>query len=132
MQELSRDIALRISGQATNAGAQLVKRKVRQNIIARQLIDTGSLRDAVIVKKIPRGQTQLTSEHIVTFRGRGKRHRKSKMKQAIAPHAVYIEFGTVNMAAEPVLAPAFDSEKGRAVEAIADRLRKRIEAVRPK
>lgn len=132
MRELSRDVALRVAGQATNAGAQLVKRKAKANIQSSPSIETGSLLDAVIVKKIPRSQTYLTSEHIVTVRGRGKKGRKAKSKQRIAPHAHFVEFGTVKMPAEPFLAPAFDSEKERAVTAIADKLRQRIGAVRAK
>lgn len=132
MRSLSRDIALRVAGQATNAGAQLVKKKAIRNVVASPSVDTGSLRDAIIVKKIPRSQTPLTSEHIVTIRGKSRRGRKSKRHQTIAPHARYVEFGTVYMRAEPFLAPAFDTEKGNAVEAIKNKLRQRIEAVRPK
>lgn len=39
----------------------------------------------------------------------------------------FIEFGTVKMAAKPFLRPAFDSQKGAAVEKMAEILRKRIE-----
>jgi len=130
MRELSRDVALRVAGQSTNAGAQLIKKQAKRNIEASPSVQTRSLLDAVIVNKVPKSQTSLTAEHLVTVRGRGKK--KTKGKQTIAPHAHFVEFGTVNMRPEPFLAPAFDTEKERAVAAIAEKLKARIEAVRPK
>ena len=58
--------------------------------------------------------------------------KKTGLKQTSAPHAHFVEFGTVNMPAEPFLAPAFDVEKERAAAAIAEKLKARIEAVRSK
>jgi len=132
MRELSRDVALRVSRQATGAAAQVIKRRARGNIRSSPSIDTGSLLDAVIIKKIPNAQSRLTSEHIVTVRGRSKRGRKSKSKQSIAPHASKVEFGTVNMAAEPFLGPALSAGKEEAVQKMVDRLKVRIQQVRPK
>jgi HK97 gp10 family phage protein len=132
MRELSRDVALRVSRQATSAAAQVIKRRAKSNIRSSPSVDTGSLLDAVIVKKIPNSQTRLTSEHIVTVRGKSRRGRKTKTKQAIAPHARFIEFGTTNAPAEPFLRPAFDAGKEEAMQKMVERLRVRIEAVRPK
>jgi HK97 gp10 family phage protein len=133
MRELSRDVALRVSRQATGAAAQVIKRRAKSNIRSSPSVDTGSLLDAVIVKKIPNSQTRLTSEHIVTVRGKSRRGgRKTKTKQAIAPHARFIEFGTTNAPAEPFLRPAFDAGKEEAMQKMVERLRVRIEAVRPK
>lgn len=130
MRELSADVALRVAGQATGAGAQVIKKKAVRNIETSPSIETRSLHDAVIVKKIPKSQAEFTSEHIVTVRGRGKSRGNTKTKQSIAPHAHFVEFGTVNMPAEPFLRPAFETEKERAAAAIADKLRQRIEAVK--
>lgn len=132
MRGLSADIALRVAGQATGAGAQVIKKKAIRNVVSSPSVDTGSLRDAIIVKKIPKGQAQYTAEHIVTIRGKSGRTKKTKTKQAIAAHARFVEYGTVHMKAEPFLRPAYDTEKEHAVEAIASKLRKRIEAVREK
>lgn len=132
MRSLGRDIALRVSGQATAAGAAPIKKRAIHNVETSPSVDTGSLRDAIIVKKLPRSQTDLTSEHIVTVRGRGKKHTNTKRKQSIAPHAHLVEFGTVNMPAEPFLQPAFNTEKNSALDAIAKKLKQRIDAVRPK
>lgn len=127
MRALGNDMAQRIAVSATGAGAQIIKKKAVRNIVSSPAVDTGSLRDAVIVKKIPKSQTNLTSEHIVTVRGKSKRGKKSKTKQSIAPHASWIEFGTVRMPAEPFLRPAFDTEKENAVAAIAAKLKQRID-----
>jgi HK97 gp10 family phage protein len=129
MRKLSSDVALKISHQAVAAAAQVIKKRAKRNIESSPSVDTGSLRDAVIVKRIPKSQTQLTSEYIVTIRGRGKRARKSKTKQSIAPHAHFVEFGTVHMPAEPFLRPAFDAGKEEAMQKMVDRLKARIEQV---
>jgi HK97 gp10 family phage protein len=123
MRALSRDMNLKIAGQATGAAAQVIKKRAKRNILTSPSVDTRSLYDAVISKKIPRSQTQLTSEHIVTVRGRGKKGKKLKGKQRIAPHGHLVEFGTVNMPAEPFLRPAFDQEKGFAVGAMIAKLK---------
>lgn len=121
MRQLSAEVALRVAGRMTNAGAQVIKKEAVQNIIGSPSVETGSLRDAVIVKKIPKSQTDLTSEHIVTVRGRGKiiaRGKKKGQKETEAPHAGFIEFGTVNMPAEPFMRPAYDRKKLAAVDAM--------------
>lgn len=126
MRSLSAKVSTRIAVSATGAAAGIVKKATISNITRNPSVDTGSLRDSVIVKKLPKGQSQVTSEHIVTFRGRGKPYNKKGQRIARAPHAHLVEFGTVNMPAEPSLRPAFDTEKRRAVDVMADRLRKDI------
>lgn len=126
MRSLSAKVSTRIAVSATGAAAGIVKKATISNITRNPSVDTGSLRDSVIVKKLPKGQSQVTSEHIVTFRGRGKPYNKKGQRIARAPHAHLVEFGTVNMPAEPSLRPAFDTEKRRAVDVMADRLRKGI------
>jgi len=130
MRELKAEVAKSIASSMTNAAAQVIKKAAVANIRSSPSVDTGSLRDSVIVKKIPRSQTSLTSEHIVTVRGRGKlikRGKKKGQKQTEAPHAHLVEFGTVNMKAEPFLRPSFDHQKGKAVEAMKERGKARIE-----
>lgn len=123
MRQLKAEVALRVAGRMTNAGAQVIKKEAVANIISSPSVETGSLRDSVIVKKIPKSQTALTSEHIVTVRGRGKvikRGKKKGQKETEAPHAGFVEFGTVNMPAEPFMRPAYDRKKEAAVEAMRD------------
>lgn len=126
MRSLSAKVSTRIAVSATGAAAGIVKKATVSTITGNPSVDTVSLRDSVIVKKLPKGQSQVTSEHIVTFRGRGKPYNKKGQRIALAPHAHLVEFGTVNMPAEPSLRPAFDTEKRRAVDVMADRLRKGI------
>lgn len=121
--------AQKIGNAMTGAGAQVVKKRARRKVESNPSIKTGSLRDALIVKKIPKSQTTLTSEHIVTVRGRGKPRKNSKRKQSIAPHAHFVEFGTVNMPAEPVLRPALDEGRGEATQAMIDRGSKKLAAL---
>lgn len=131
MRELKAEVAKSIAGSMTNAAAQVIKKAAVANVRRNPSIETGILRDSIIVKKIPRSQTELTSQHIVTVRGRGKIIRRGKKKgqrQTEAPHAGFVEFGTVNMRAEPFLRPAFDHDKEKAVEAMKERGKARIEA----
>jgi HK97 gp10 family phage protein len=126
MRKLSKDVAIKDARASTAAGAQVVKKAVQGKVRSNPSIDTGSLLASVIVKRLPKRDTTLTSEHIVTFRGRGKVSKKTGVKQAEAPHARHIEFGTVNMAAEPVLRPGFDQSKQQALDAMVKKLDERL------
>jgi HK97 gp10 family phage protein len=135
MRKLSKDVAIKTARSATAAGARVIKKAAVTNIEKSPSIETGSLHDSVIVKRLGKADTNLTSEHIVTVRGRGKVLKKGKNKgerQTSAPHAHLVEFGTVNMPAEPFLRPAFDTNKMAAVDAIKDKLAQRIAKVTPK
>jgi HK97 gp10 family phage protein len=125
LKKLEDNVARKAARSATAAAATVVKKAAKANIRKAPSVDTGSLLDAVITKRAPRGETELTSEHLVTVRGRGKKRPYSAKGKRIAtaPHAHLVEFGTVNMPAEPFMRPAFDSEKNRAADVIADRLR---------
>jgi len=124
MRQLDADVALKLSWQATGAAAQVVKKRAQQKIETSPSVDTGNLRRSVIVKRMPKGERgDLTAEHIVTVRGRGKRTRKGNL-QAGAPYAHFVEFGTVHMPAEPFLRPALEGGVREAVEA----MRRRLEA----
>lgn len=125
MKALGNEMGLKIARAATGAAAQPVKKRAIANIIASPAVDTGSLKASVIVKRLGKKESKLTSEHIVTVRGRGKR-KKDGTRQTEAPHASKVEFGTVHMPAEPFLRPAFDSQKGAALTAMQDTLRRRI------
>ncbi|MBI3150082.1 MAG: HK97 gp10 family phage protein [Betaproteobacteria bacterium] len=134
MRKLSRSVALKTARSATAAGARVIKKAAVANIEKSPSIETGSLHDSVIVKRLGKNESSLTSEHIVTVRGRGKVVKKGKNKgqrQTSAPHAHLVEFGTVNMPAEPFLGPAFTQHKEAAVTAIKDKLAQRIAKVKP-
>ncbi len=122
MRKLSDKVAKRVSVAATGAAARVIKKRAIANVVRNPSIETGSLRDSLITKKVPKGQSAVTSEHIVTVRGRGKPANKKGQKINRAPHAHLVEFGTVNMPAEPFLRPAFDNGKKEALDAMVDRL----------
>lgn len=128
MKELGTEVAMRISASMTGAAAKVIKTAAIQNVETSPSIETYSLRDSIIVKKIPKSQSRLTSEHIVTVRGRGKVSKKTGVRQTSAPHASLVEFGTVNMPAEPFLRPAFDQRKTEAVQVMKETGEKRIAA----
>mgnify|MGYP006935474972 CR=1 FL=1 len=127
MRRLGSDVAKKDSRAATAAAASLVKKAAKGNIQSSPSIESGSMLDAVIVKKLPAGQTDLTSEHIVTVRGRGKKFNKKGQRIARAPHAVFVEFGTVKMPAEPFLRPALSQNVRPAIDKMAGVLKRRID-----
>jgi HK97 gp10 family phage protein len=128
MRGLASDVALKVSYQATAAGSQVIKKQYKRNLQTNPSIDSGLLEKSIISKKVPKSRTPYTAEHVVTVRKRTYPDKRRNTKQV----ANYLEFGTVKMKAEPGLGAAFRAQKENAVSAIADRLRKRIEAVKPK
>lgn len=132
MRELSADVQNRVARQATGAGAQLVKKGVQARLRANPTVDTGLLLANIIAKKVPKSQTKLTSEHVVTIRKRDYPKQRGKSRRNTRQVGIYAEFGTVKETKEPFLQPGFESTKERAAQAIADKLKARIEAVRPK
>lgn len=126
MRTLATKRALSACASATGAAAKVIKEAAKANIRSSPSIQTGSLLDAVIVKKVPKGQTTLTSEHLVTVRGRGKAITKKGQKIPLAPYARFVEQGTVKMPAEPFLRPAFDTQGGKALNVMVDRLEQRL------
>lgn len=122
MKSLSKDVNNRIGRAATAAGAVVIRNAAQ----AKVPVDTGNLKKNIIVKRLPKGESPLTSEHIVTVR-KGKLTAKQKgsgLKDAF--YGSFVEFGTAKMPARPYLRPAFDQNKERAVEAIKDRIDKRL------
>jgi HK97 gp10 family phage protein len=67
----------------------------------------------------------------VAVRIKGSRRKtggsKNRRKQTTAPYASLVEFGTVNMSAEPFMRPAFDHNAGTAKDAMVNTLRQGIE-----
>lgn len=127
-QALSRmrtDMALKIAGRATAAGAGVVKPKAKANLVASPSVITGLLLKNVILKKVPKSQTDLTSAHIVTVKkqtypGDPKRNTRSAGR--------FLEFGTVKETPEPWLGPALDNNRSQATNAIKNKLKAGIDA----
>lgn len=126
MQALSADIAGKIARQATAAGAGVVRKQARQNAPR----DTGNLQAAIVMKRVR--DTSLTEEYLVAVRkGKTKDVKAAKAGQGRlgkdAFYARFVEFGTVKLPARPFLRPALENNIGPATEAMAKRLKARIE-----
>lgn len=128
MRSLSADIAGKVARQATAAGAGVA----RKNIRARAPKDTGNLQAAIVMKRVR--DTALTEEYIVAPR-KGKRRDVIAAKKGEgrlgkdAHYAHMVEFGTVKMAAQPYIRPGFDESVQPATQAIAKRLKQRLDKV---
>ena len=123
MKTLTSDVNNRIARAATAAGAVVIRNAAQQKVP----VDSGNLKKNIIVKRLPKGEAPLTSEHIVTVR-KGKLTSKQKgsgLKDAY--YGSFVEYGTAKMPAQPFMRPAYDQNKEKAAEAIKDRIRKRIE-----
>lgn len=121
MRNLSNKVATRSCARATGAAAQLVKKAAKTNILTSPSVRTRTLFNAVIVKKLRKSQSNLTSEHIVTVR-RKQSARATKTTQQTAPYAPFVEHGTVNMPAEPFLEPALSHNVQPAINVMKDTL----------
>lgn len=122
MQTLALDMQDKIARAATAAGAVVIKNAAIRNAPR----DTGNLAKNIIAKRLPKGEAQHTSEHIVTVR-KGKLTKKQKasgLKDAY--YGGFVEFGTVHMAPRPYLRPAFDQNKTQAVDAMKSRIETRL------
>lgn len=120
MKSLSKDVQTKIAHRSTVSGARPVRAEAKANVKRNHSIDTGSLLAAIIMKRLAKKETKLTSETIVTVRGRARKATKGKKNKsrgvaAVAPYGRFIEFGTVKMSPRPFLKPAFESKKTEAV-----------------
>ena len=89
----------------------------------------GTLKRALIMKQIPELSGKSKQTFFVMVR-HGKKYRNQGNNGKLSQDAWYwrfVEFGTVKMAAQPFLRPAFDAKKTQAVAAIKERLAERIE-----
>lgn len=122
MKGLSEQMNNRIARAATAAGAVVIRNAAQLKVP----VDTGNLKKNIIVKRLPKGESSLTSEHIVTVR-QGKLTAKQKDKGLQdAYYGKFVEYGTAKMPARPYLRPAYDQNKEKAVQAIKDRIEKRL------
>lgn len=125
LRKLSDEVANKAARSATAAGAKLVKEQAKQNLRASPSVESGLVRDNVIIKKLGKRDSNLTSEHGVTVRKRA--YPGGDSKRTTRKVASFLEFGTVKMDAEPFLQPALDKRKEDAARAIADRLKRAID-----
>ena len=130
MAKLSADMSTKIARAATGAAAGIVKKEAarrapvaKEAYVVRQnegdkgvLVQPKNLGKNVIMKKV---KSNLTSEHIVTLRAK----RKDGYARRIG---TLQEYGTANMPAQPFLRPAFDENTQKAIDAMKDRIEKRL------
>ena len=127
MRNLAEAVNKRIAQKAINAGAQVIKKQAIANAPQYpkqhkneygQEVPPGTLKRNIVVKKVTR--TNLTAEAIVTVRGKRKDFYAAR-------YGRIVEYGSVKMAPEPFMRPAFEQEKGFAVGRIKQILTAEIE-----
>lgn len=133
MSALGKEVAQKIAASMTSAAAGVI----RKDAIARApehdephtvdgvLVQPGNLKKNIVRKKVSKSKTRLTSEHLVTVRGKRK-------DGYAARYGRLQEFGTVHHAPQPFLRPAFDANKMKAIDAMKKTAGKRIEAAAKK
>lgn len=129
MRKLSNEVNTKIARAATNAAAQAIKKQAIANAPAYfephklegVIVQPGNLKKNIVVKRVaPARAAPLTSQHIVTVRGKRK-------DGYAARYGRLVEFGTVKMSPQPFLRLAFEQEKGFAVQAMIDKLKSGID-----
>lgn len=128
MQALAQDVQRKTARSATAAAATVVRKAAVANVVALGLVDTGNLRAAVGVQRTRK--TSLTSAHRVYVRGGSKAAKKAAAAGALGKDAFYwkfLELGTVKRGPTPFLRPALENNQQPAVDAMAKRLKARIE-----
>lgn len=133
MQALGNEVAKRIASGMTSAAAGVVRKDAIARAPEHDKVHTvdgvevqpGNLKKNIVRKKVSKSKTRLTSEHLVTVRGKRK-------DGYAARYGRLQEFGTVHHAPQPFLRPAFDGKKMEAIEAMKKAAGRRIEAVAKK
>lgn len=129
MRKLALEMNTKIARDATNAAAQVIKKQAIANApeyfeahkLEGVVVQPGNLKKNIVVKRVAPGRAApLTSQHIVTVRGKRK-------DGYAARYGRLVEFGTVKMSANPYLRSAFEQEKGFAVQAMIDKLKSGID-----
>jgi HK97 gp10 family phage protein len=132
MRGLSADVNLKISRAAIQAGAKIIKDlaiakapiapeayTVRRNKADKEgvKVEPRNIQKNIVTKRVK--NSSLTAETVIAIRGKRKNGYASRV-------ATLQEFGTVKMAAQPFMRPAFEEGKMPAVEAVKRRLTTRI------
>lgn len=125
---LGDEVGSKIARQATGKAARLVKdEEVRlapeasaDYVIEGTKVQKGNVKKQIVVKRVKANDTRLTSEHLVTVRG------KKRYGYASRVLSIY-EFGSVKQPARPVVRRAWDGKKQDALDTIVGTLRRGIE-----
>jgi HK97 gp10 family phage protein len=103
------DAAADALDKAAKAGADIVLAAAKQKVP----VDTGELRDSLILKKSKTKKPNIKSEYYVT-------------KKSGAKHFAPVELGTSKMKAQPFLRPAIDENKRNIAKTVNDEVLKAI------
>lgn len=130
MKELGPKNAQAIARAMTQAGAVIVKKAAidaapefhEEHIVEGVVVQPGNLKRNIVVKNVSKNKTKLTNEKIVTVRGK-------KKDGYAARYGRLVEYGTVNMGAQPFLRPALSKNIVTATNAMATAGRKRIDSI---
>lgn len=127
LRELPQALAKNALRAAVNAGAT----EVRKEVQARAPVLTGRLRKSVYQAQVRELSSLYRQVYIVGVRSGPKRTKTgAKDRSRDAFYWRFLEFGTRYIAARPFLRPALATKKGAAIEAMARKLRERIERFR--
>ena len=124
--QLSDDMQKKVARSATNAAAQVVKKiAIRKAPVSDPSvtpdIPPGNLKKNIIVKRSRLRNSNLTSEHRVSVRGKGN--------GLVSPYRVGIfqEYGTVKHGPQAFMRPSIDQGKSQAIEAMKKKIKERID-----
>lgn len=128
LSKLRSDVALKVARSMTGSAAQVVKKEAIRNApqyekpheVDGTLVQPGNLKKNIITKRLTK--SSLTSEHIVTVRGKKKDGYASR-------YGRLVEFGTVKMSPNSFLRKAFDSKVFGLPEVMRATGKRRIEAL---
>lgn len=141
--EAMRELGTEVSEKIAHAMVSKAARMVRDEAKKAAPVRTGFMKQNIIVKKMRKSETDLTSEYRMGVR-------KYKVKYADTRFNVrkgragtyygvddayywrYLEFGTVKMAPRPFIRPAFENNRMRAVDEMKRVGQRRIEAAAKK
>jgi len=126
MQALGTETATKVARAMTNAAAQLVKKAAvleapqyhEPHEVDGVKVQPGNLKKNIVVKRV--SKTSLSSEHLVTVRGK-------KKDGYAARYGRLVEFGTVKMAAHPFLRPALANNISAAITAMSSKGKQQVE-----
>jgi HK97 gp10 family phage protein len=113
------------------------------NILRRVLLAAGEPIAAAATAMAPRGPTGALIASIsvtpaqpskMTRSGRGSYDKQSKVEVLVeagpVPESIFQEFGTVHQSAQPFMRPAWEQQRGRALQIVVDQLAVEIEKAR--
>jgi HK97 gp10 family phage protein len=134
LRDLPQRIARNVLAGAVYAGSKVIRDEARLKApvaivaLGKNAPPPGTLRRAVIMKRIPERSNAQQQTYFVTVR-HGKKYQGQGKKGTLSQDAWYwrfVEFGSAKKAARPFLRPAFEQRKVDASSAIQDYIAARL------